>query len=158
MKKTVSLLTNLLIASTLFWGVSSVNGEIVGGQEIVKEPASPAGYCHMQFPPMRDEWRRTGLCILFRDHLPVPASSPLLAGGLCLGRHRRPELQPPGGLAPCHPAHRAFRGRRRRRGVGYALRPALGGLGPAPVHPRSGADCVHGKPIRLSAARVQPRA
>ena len=55
MKKTVSLLTNLLIASTLFWGVPSVNGEIVGGQEIVKEPVSAAGYCHMQFPPMSDD-------------------------------------------------------------------------------------------------------
>jgi hypothetical protein len=54
MKKTISLLTNLLLASTLFWAVPSVNGEVVGGQEIVKEAADSAGYCHMKFPPMRE--------------------------------------------------------------------------------------------------------
>ena len=53
MKKTISLLANLLLSSTLFWAVPSVNAEIVGGQEIVKEPASEASYCHMKFPPMR---------------------------------------------------------------------------------------------------------
>jgi hypothetical protein len=55
MKKPISLLTNLLLASTLFWAVPSANGEIVGGQEIVKEPATTAGYCHMKFPPMRED-------------------------------------------------------------------------------------------------------
>ena len=42
MKKTISLLTNLLLASTLFWAVPSVNAEIVGGQEIVKDAADAA--------------------------------------------------------------------------------------------------------------------
>lgn len=56
MKKTISLLTNLLLASTLFWSVPSVNGEIVGGQElIVKVPVGDTGYCHMKFPPMRED-------------------------------------------------------------------------------------------------------
>jgi hypothetical protein len=39
----------------LFWAVPSANGEIVGGREIVKEPANAASYCHMQFPPMRED-------------------------------------------------------------------------------------------------------
>ena len=62
MKKSISLLTNLLLSSTLFWGVPSVNGEIVGGQEsIVKVPTADGTYCHMKFPPMREEtlsWER----------------------------------------------------------------------------------------------------
>ena len=34
----------------------SVNAEVVGGQEsIVKVPAGDTGYCHMKFPPMREE-------------------------------------------------------------------------------------------------------
>jgi hypothetical protein len=54
MKKTISLLSNLLLSSTLFWAVPSVNAEIVGGQEIVKEPMADANYCHMKFPPIRE--------------------------------------------------------------------------------------------------------
>jgi len=56
MKNSISLLTNLLFASTLFCAVPLANAEIVGGQEpIVKEPAGDSGYCHMKFPPMREE-------------------------------------------------------------------------------------------------------
>lgn len=48
MKKSASLLANLLMSSTLFWGVPTVSGEAV----IVKEPADFSSYCHMKFPPM----------------------------------------------------------------------------------------------------------
>jgi hypothetical protein len=51
MKKTASLLTNLLIASTLFLGVP-----IAGGQEVVVETlADTSSYCHMKFPPIRED-------------------------------------------------------------------------------------------------------
>ena len=56
MKTNTSLIINLLLSSTLFWGVSSVRGEVVGGQEsIVKVPSADGSYCHMKFPPMRQE-------------------------------------------------------------------------------------------------------
>jgi hypothetical protein len=56
MKNGLSLLTNLLLASTLFWGVSSVSAEVVGGQEsIVRVPTDEPDYCHMKFPPMLEE-------------------------------------------------------------------------------------------------------
>ena len=62
MKKNLSLLTNLVLSSTLFLGVPLARAEVVGGQEsIVKEPAGDTGYCHMKFPPMREEtlsWER----------------------------------------------------------------------------------------------------
>jgi hypothetical protein len=50
MKKTISLLSNLLLSSTLFWGVPAV-----GASEIVEtEAAGVAGYCHMKFAPMEE--------------------------------------------------------------------------------------------------------
>jgi hypothetical protein len=50
MKKTISLLSSLLMASTLFWGVP-----LVEANEIVKnEVVEFSGYCHMKFPPMTE--------------------------------------------------------------------------------------------------------
>lgn len=51
MKKKVSLVINLLLFSTLFWGVPAA-----GSQEgIVKVPAETTSYCHMKFPSIREE-------------------------------------------------------------------------------------------------------
>jgi len=51
MKKSISLLVNLLLSSTLFWGVP-----VAGGDEgIFKAPADTSTYCHMKFPPLRDD-------------------------------------------------------------------------------------------------------
>jgi hypothetical protein len=56
--KNISLLTNLLLSSTLFWTVSTASGEEV----ILKVPADTSNYyCHMQFPPIREDtlsWER----------------------------------------------------------------------------------------------------
>ena len=49
MKKTISLLSNMFLASTLFWGVPTLGAD----ELVVKEPADLSGYCHMKFPPMR---------------------------------------------------------------------------------------------------------
>ena len=52
MKKSVSLLSNLLLSSTLFWGVPSVEAE----ELISIVPAdSTAAYCHLKFPAMRED-------------------------------------------------------------------------------------------------------
>ena len=49
--KTISLLTNLIISSTLFWGVQTA-----GGQELMLNvPAETTSYCHMKFPPISEE-------------------------------------------------------------------------------------------------------
>ena len=60
MKKTISLLSNLLMASTLFWGVP-----LVEANELVEsEVADFAGYCHMKFPAMSEatlSWDRPEL-------------------------------------------------------------------------------------------------
>ena len=61
MKKSVSLLSNLLLSSTLFWGVPLAHGEEIGSEESLKVPAVSADYCHMQFPAMREDslsWAR----------------------------------------------------------------------------------------------------
>ena len=62
MKKKMPVLASLLLSSTLFWGVAAVRGEVVGEQEsIVKVPSADGTYCHMKFPPMREEtlsWER----------------------------------------------------------------------------------------------------
>jgi hypothetical protein len=51
MKKTTSLLTNLLMSSTLFLGVP-----IADGQELVRQTlGDDSSYCHMNFPSMREE-------------------------------------------------------------------------------------------------------
>ena len=51
MKKKISLVTNLLLSSTLFWGVPSAGGQ----EEIVRVPADTTSYCHMKFPPIRED-------------------------------------------------------------------------------------------------------
>ena len=59
MKKTLSLLSNLLLSSTLFWGVPAVAEELVESEVV-----DFAGYCHMKFPPMRENtlsWDRPEL-------------------------------------------------------------------------------------------------
>ena len=56
MKKTISLLSNLLLSSTLLWGVPSLNAQVVNGPEsIVNDPTDIPDYCHMKFPPVRDD-------------------------------------------------------------------------------------------------------
>jgi hypothetical protein len=57
MKKSIPLLSNLLLSSTLFWGVPVLGAE----ETIVKVPADTTSYCHQQFPPMLEEslnWER----------------------------------------------------------------------------------------------------
>ena len=49
MKKTISLLSNMFLASTLFWGVPTLGAD----ELVVKDAADLSGYCHMKFPPMR---------------------------------------------------------------------------------------------------------
>ena len=51
MKKSISLLANLLMSSTLLWGVPTARGEEV----ILKAVADTAGYCHLKFPPIRED-------------------------------------------------------------------------------------------------------
>ena len=51
MKKKISLVTNLLLSSTLFWGVPTAGGQ----EEIVRVPADTTSYCHMKFPPIRED-------------------------------------------------------------------------------------------------------
>ena len=55
MKKNISLLINLLLASTLFWGVPLAYGEELNSDEITTVPAEISGYCHMQYPVMRED-------------------------------------------------------------------------------------------------------
>ena len=60
MKKTISLLSNLLLSVTLFWGVSSV----AASELVESEAADFAGYCHMKFAPMNEatlSWDRPEL-------------------------------------------------------------------------------------------------
>ena len=51
MKKTISLLTNLLLSSTLFWGVPTAEGQ----EGIVRIPAETTSYCHMTYPTIRED-------------------------------------------------------------------------------------------------------
>lgn len=51
MKKTMSLLSNVFLASTLFWGAPAVGAD----ELVVKETSGVSGYCHMKFPPMRPD-------------------------------------------------------------------------------------------------------
>jgi hypothetical protein len=57
MKKSLSLLCNLLLSSTLFWGVPSVEAE----EMISMIPTDITDYCHLKFPTMREDslsWER----------------------------------------------------------------------------------------------------
>jgi hypothetical protein len=51
MKKTVSLLSNLLLSSTLFWGVPTAWAE----ELISSVPTDITAYCHLKFPAMRED-------------------------------------------------------------------------------------------------------
>ena len=51
MKKSVSLLSNLLLSSTLFWAVPSVGAE----EMISSVPTDTTAYCHLKFPTMRED-------------------------------------------------------------------------------------------------------
>jgi hypothetical protein len=51
MKKTTALLVNLSMASTLFWGVPTLEADDL----VVRESAQTSAYCHIKFPPMRPE-------------------------------------------------------------------------------------------------------
>jgi hypothetical protein len=51
MKKNMTLITNLLLSSTLFWGVPMASGQ----ETTVKVPADTTSYCHMKFPPIRED-------------------------------------------------------------------------------------------------------
>jgi hypothetical protein len=60
MKKTISLLSNLLLSVTLFWGVPAVAASELVETEVVDF----AGYCHMKFAPMNEatlSWDRPEL-------------------------------------------------------------------------------------------------
>ena len=51
MKKSVSLLSNLLLSATLFWGVPSVEAEEMNSMV----PTDITAYCHLKFPAMRED-------------------------------------------------------------------------------------------------------
>jgi len=51
MKKNITLISNLLLSSTLFWGVPMA----IGQESIVKIPTDTTSYCHMKFPPIRED-------------------------------------------------------------------------------------------------------
>jgi hypothetical protein len=50
MKKTTSVLSGLLLSSALFCGAATLNADDL----VVKAPLEISGYCHMKFPPMRE--------------------------------------------------------------------------------------------------------
>jgi hypothetical protein len=57
MKKSISLLCNLLLSSTLFWAVPSVEAE----QMISSIPTDDTEYCHLKFSAIREDpssWER----------------------------------------------------------------------------------------------------
>ena len=51
MKKAATLLANLLMSSALFWSVPTVNADEV----ILSVPSDTSAYCHMKFPPIRED-------------------------------------------------------------------------------------------------------
>jgi hypothetical protein len=56
MKKSISLMMNLLLASTLFWGVPLAYAEELNSEEMISAvPAELSGYCHIQSPAMRED-------------------------------------------------------------------------------------------------------
>jgi len=50
MKKTISLLSKLLLSSILFWNVAAVEAN----ELVESESADVAGYCHTKFAPMEE--------------------------------------------------------------------------------------------------------
>ena len=56
MKKNISLLINLLLTSTLFWGVPLAYGEELDSEEMISTvPGELPAYCHIQSPAMRED-------------------------------------------------------------------------------------------------------
>jgi len=55
MKKIVSVVANLLLSSTLFWGVPLAYGEELNSEEISTVPANLPSYCNMKSPAIRDD-------------------------------------------------------------------------------------------------------
>jgi len=56
MKKNISLMINLLLLSTLFWGVPLAYAEELNSEEMISAvPAELSGYCHIQSPAMRED-------------------------------------------------------------------------------------------------------
>jgi hypothetical protein len=51
MRKTTALLSTLVLSSALFWGAAAGNADDM----VVKQPADLSAYCHMKFPPMRQD-------------------------------------------------------------------------------------------------------
>jgi hypothetical protein len=51
MKKSISLLCNLLLSSTLFWGVPAVEAD----EMVSSVAAETTTYCHLKFPAMRED-------------------------------------------------------------------------------------------------------
>jgi hypothetical protein len=51
MKKSISLLSNLLLSSALLWGVPSLGAE----ETVSIVPNDTAAYCHLKFPAMRED-------------------------------------------------------------------------------------------------------
>jgi hypothetical protein len=51
MKKSISILCNLLLSSTLFWAVPSVEAD----EMISSVAAETTTYCHLKFPAMRED-------------------------------------------------------------------------------------------------------
>jgi hypothetical protein len=61
MKKTISLLSTLLLSSILFWSVPAVEANQLVETEVID---LGAGYCHMKFAPMSEatlSWDRPEL-------------------------------------------------------------------------------------------------
>ena len=55
MKKNISLMMNLLLASTLFWGMPLASGEELNSDEISTVHAELPSYCHITSPAMRED-------------------------------------------------------------------------------------------------------
>ena len=51
MKKTMSIVSNLLLASTLLSSVPAAAAD----ELVLKQASDASAYCHMKFPPMRED-------------------------------------------------------------------------------------------------------
>jgi hypothetical protein len=51
MKKSMTILPNLALVATLFWSLPTVEAE----ELVIKHAVEPGAYCHMKFPPMRED-------------------------------------------------------------------------------------------------------
>jgi hypothetical protein len=57
MRNTISLLSNLLLSSALFWAMPVLSAD----EGVINAPADTTSYCHQQFPPILEEslnWER----------------------------------------------------------------------------------------------------